>query len=133
MSIPRSIGLLALQIILTLILEGIVFYLFGYRKKKSWLIFLALNLISQGILYIWLAQINTNALQRFTQSGYLILPLIFGEILVFLAELIGFLVFVNEHPRSKTAAYVITANLFSLIAGGYIITHIPLYAFRIMG
>ena len=129
-SLPRTTALLVVQIVLTLVIEGIVFFLFGYRKKKSWLIFLILNLLTQGVLYVWLAQNNASAVQHFTHSSYFILSLVIGELFVFIAEIIGFLVFVNEHPRPRTVAYVIAANLLSLIAGGYIITYIPVYALR---
>jgi hypothetical protein len=126
----RSIGLLAVQIILTLILEGFIFWLFNYREKKSWIIFLVLNLLTQGILYVWLTQ-YTGPVHRHVSGLYLIGPLILGEFLVFLAEMIGFLIFIKEHRRIKTAAYVMAANFFSLIAGGFILTLIPVYAFSI--
>jgi hypothetical protein len=90
-------------------------------------------LITQGILYVWLGHVNASVVQRFTLSGYLILPLIVGEFFVFIVEMIGFLVFVNEHSRLQTAAYVIVANLLSLIAGGYIIINIPVYALGFSG
>jgi len=54
-SLSRSIALPSLRVILTLIIEGIVFFLFGYRRKKSWLVFITVNLVTQGILNIWLA------------------------------------------------------------------------------
>ena len=39
--------LVSMRVILTLIIEGSVFFLFGYRKKASWAAFLAINLITQ--------------------------------------------------------------------------------------
>jgi hypothetical protein len=122
-SLLRSVSLLSLQVILTLIIEGIVFFLVGYRKKRSWLVFLILNLLTQGILYAWLAQIH----QWPPNNIYIINELIFGEILVFVVEMVGFLVFINEHSRSRTAGYVLSANLASLIAGSYIIMALPVY------
>lgn len=115
----RSITLVSLRIILTLLIEAIVFLLFGYRWKRSWIAFLIINLLTQGGLNIW---INGFA----PLSGYIILTMIFGEILVFIAELIAFLIFIKEHRNLRTALYVLTANLLSLIAGGYIITVLPI-------
>ena len=118
-SLSRSIILPSLRIILTLVIEGIVFFLFGYRKKKSWLIFIIVNLLTQGILNILLAG-NYSPL-----NNYLIFSLIAGEIVVFIVEIIAFLILINEHGRLRTASFVILANLSSLIAGGYLITVLP--------
>lgn len=118
-SLSREISLPSLRIILTLIIEAAVFYLFGYRKKKSWLIFLVVNLITQGVLNVWLSSSITPL------ESYIIFSLIFGEILVFIVEMIAFLIFINEHSRLETALYVIVANVASLFAGGYLITHLP--------
>ncbi len=118
-SLFRSITLVSLRIVLTLILEGIVFYLFGFRSKRSWLIFLIVNLLTQGILNIWL-----NTFMPF--NDYIILSLIFGEILVFIIEMIAFMVMVKEHSHLRIGLYVVVANLLSLIAGGYLITLVPI-------
>jgi hypothetical protein len=104
---------------LTLIIEGIVFFLFGYRRKRSWLVFIIVNLVTQGILNIWLAG-NYSPL-----NNYLIFSLIGGEIVVFIVEIIAFLILVKEHGRLRTASFVVLANLLSLIAGGYLITVLP--------
>jgi hypothetical protein len=119
-SLSRTFGLLSISIFFTLVIEGIVFYAFGYRRKKSWLVFLIVNLLTQLILNIWL---NVS----FAPIGsYLIFPLIFGEIFVFVAELFLFLHFIGEHSRFRTASYVILANILSLVAGGYLITVLPI-------
>ncbi len=118
-SVSRSIALPSLRIILTLIIEAIVFFLFGYRRKRSWLVFLIINLLTQGVLNIWLAG-STNPL-----DSYIIFSLIRGEMLVFIVEMIGFLIFVNEHHGLRTILYVMAANLLSLFVGGYLITVLP--------
>jgi hypothetical protein len=118
-SLLRSISLPSLRIILTLIIEAVVFYLFGYRKKKSWFIFLIVNLFTQGALNIWLS-LSTTPLQ-----SYLVFSLVFGEILVFIIEMITFLICVKEHGRLLAFLYVIVANAASLFAGGYLISHLP--------
>jgi hypothetical protein len=121
-SVVRSVSLLSLQIILTLIIEGIVFFLFGFRKKRSWLVFLILNLLTQSILFTLLA-----LGQGVPPNGYIIFGLIFGEILVFVIEMVGFQVFIKESSRVRTGVYVLVANLASLIAGGFIIMALPVY------
>jgi hypothetical protein len=117
-SFSRSFNLTSLRIILTLIIEALVFYLFGYRGKRSWLIFLIVNLVTQGALNIWLG-FSTTPLQ-----SYIILSLIIGEILVFIVEMVVFLIFMKE-KRSLVSFYVFIANVASLFAGGFLITQLP--------
>lgn len=117
--LSRSIILVFLRITLTLLIEAIVFWLFGFRCKKSWIAFFTINLITQGALNIWLNGFDP-------LESYLVFTLIFGEILVFIAEIIAFLVIIKEHRLMRTLLYVITANFLSLFAGGYIITVLPI-------
>ncbi|WP_313340448.1 hypothetical protein [Sedimentibacter sp.] len=117
--LSRSILLVAMRIILTLIIEAFIFWIFGFRNKKSWAAFLLINLVTQGALNIWIS--------GFTPlMSYAIFTLIFGEIFVFIAELIAFLYFCKEHERLRKVLYVLTANFASLIVGGYIITILPI-------
>ncbi|MGI1660153.1 MAG: hypothetical protein ACRKFN_14530 [Desulfitobacterium sp.] len=118
-SLTRSLSLVSLRVLLTLLIEAGVFWLFGYREKRSWYAFLVINLITQGALNIWLNELSPLA-------SYLILNLIIGEVQVFIAELVVLLGFLQEHGRLRTFSYVIAANLLSLIAGGYIITYLPI-------
>ena len=103
---------------MTLAIEAIIFWLFGFRNKKSWIAFLIINIITQGALNIWL---NGSA----PLASYLFFSLIFMEFFVIIAEIIGFLAILKERGRGRTLLYVIAANLLSLLAGGYIITVLP--------
>jgi hypothetical protein len=47
-----------------------------------------------------------------------------AEILIFIAEIKAFLMIIKTQ-RLRTVLYVLTANLMSLLAGGYIITVLP--------
>lgn len=115
----RSIKLIAIRVVLTLILEAIIFLLFGFKSKKSWVIFIVVNLITQGVLNIWLNIFSS-------VDSYVIFGLIIAEIFVFITEIIAFLVLVREQGKLKTAIYVIIANLLSLIAGGCLISYLPI-------
>ncbi|MGI6685187.1 MAG: hypothetical protein ACOX47_06880 [Bacillota bacterium] len=117
--LSRSLFLVFLRITFTLLIEAVVFWLFGFRDKRSWAAFAAINLITQGALNIWL--------NGFTPLlSYVILTLIFGEILVFIAEVIAFSIFIQEHRGLRIFLYVIFANLLSLFAGGYMISVLPI-------
>ena len=115
----RSVLLVSIRLLLTLILEGIIFWVFRFRQKRSWLIFLAINLVTQGILNILLNSGGS------LMPSYLIFSLIVGEIFVFAAEMIAFPIYIKEHKKSRILIYAFIANLISLIAGGYIISILP--------
>jgi hypothetical protein len=115
----RSVLLVLIRLLLTLLLEGIIFWLFRYRQKRSWLIFLVINLITQGALNIWLN--NGGSLM----PSYLLFGLIIGEVFVFATEMIAFPIFMREHKKSRILIYSFIANFISLIAGGYIISVLP--------
>lgn len=48
-----------------------------------------------------------------------------GEFFVFLAEMIIFPIFVKEQGKLCAFFHAIIANLVSLVAGGFIITFLP--------
>jgi len=116
--LSRSILLVTLRVALTLLIEGLVFYLFGFRRKNSWIAFLAINLLTQGVLNIQLNNATPFA-------SYLIFNLIFMELVVLLVEMIFFVSYVREHGKFRRAAYVFVANLASLVLGGWLITVLP--------
>lgn len=115
----RSILLIALRVGLTLVLEGLVFFLFGYRLRRSWLIFLVANLVTQGVL-------NAVLSSALYPTGYEIIGLIFGEIFVFAAEMIAYPILLREHGRGRAVLAALAANAVSLVAGGFMLTYIPL-------
>jgi len=117
--LSRSFFLVFLRITCTLIIEAAVFWLFGFRDRRSWINFTIINLITQGALNIWLNGFSPLV-------SYVILTLIFGEIFVFIAEIFGFLILIKEHHPLRISLYVIIANLLSLWAGGYMITFLPI-------
>jgi hypothetical protein len=109
----------SITLVLTLLVEGVIFFLFGYRKKVSWIIFLATNIVTQGFLYAWLNKAFYPLVNSYSFPVFL--GLVFGEFLVVIIEIIVFLIFVRERPRLVTLAYVISANLASLFVGGYLV------------
>lgn len=116
----RSFLLVSIRLILTLIIEGIIFWLFQYRLKRSWVIFFLINLITQGLLNIWL---NSEG----PMVPYLLFfGLVFAEILIFIFEMIAFSLLLKEHKSGRGFVYAFVANLISFIAGFFIITYLPL-------
>ena len=115
-TLPGTEHIPFLMIISTLLIEGIVFYLFGYRQRRSWQIFLAVNLVTQLALINFLSQGISFA------DTYIILDLIIGEIGVFVVEMIAFGILLRERGPIRRFSYVILANFLSLFLGGYIIS-----------
>lgn len=118
-SVLRSAGLVSVRVVLTLLIEGFIFYLFGYRQKRSWMAFLAINLITQGALNIWINGYPP-------MQSYIIIGLIMAEVLVFIVEAFAYLIVIKERNALTTFLYVIVANFLSLVAGGYLITKLPI-------
>ncbi|WP_026477710.1 hypothetical protein [Alkaliphilus transvaalensis] len=118
-SVSRSILLVSFRLTLTLIIEGVVFWLFGFRRKRSWIAFLIINLITQGSLNLWINSFTPT-------TSYLIFGLIFIEIFIIIAEVLFFLNLTKEHSKVITISYAIVANILSLIVGGYAITVLPI-------
>ncbi len=116
----RSVLLVSLRVLITLVLEGLIFWILGFREKRSWIVFLIINLITQGALNIWL---NIEAAPM--PSSYLIFGLIFAEFFVFLTEMIAFPIFIDEYKKGHIILSTFFANFISLIVGGYIITLLP--------
>ena len=81
--------------------------------------FFAINLVTQGVLNIWL-----NGGNAFL-APYLVLALFIGEAFVFGAEMIAFPMLLKEHNKGRIITYVFIANALSLVAGGYIISVLP--------
>ena len=113
----RVFGLIAMRVVLTLLIEGVIFLLFGYRQKRSWLVFTAVNLITQAGLNAMLTGPDL--------SNYWIFGYIFCEIVVFAVELMAFTSLVKEFRKGRVALSVIAANMASLILGGLLITYLP--------
>lgn len=109
--------LVALRVVLTLTIESLVFILFGFRQRRSWLAFFIINIITQTGLN---AMITGPGIGSYWLIGFVIL-----EILVIIVELAAFTAIVKEHKRIRTALYTITANLSSLVLGGLLITYLP--------
>lgn len=115
----RTALLVSLRVGLTLLLEAAVFWLMGFRNKRTWTAFLGINLLTQGVLNLWLSGMMP-------LQSYAILALIWGEIFVFLAEVMAFKLLVKEHRALRVVGTVLLANMFSLVAGGWLITVLPL-------
>jgi len=103
-----------LRLILTLAIELGLLFLFGFRKKNTFLIILGMNILSQIALNVALISnfyvIDSNGYQ-------FIFTLFIGELLVFTIEAVLVSVFIKEHKMFRKISYSLIANAASLIIG----------------
>ncbi len=109
--------LVAIRVVSTLLIEGLVFFLFRYRERRSWLVFLSVNLITQTALNLSI----TGPLY----TGWMI-SYVFGEVIVFIVEAFGFTLLLREFKKGRAALCAVAANAASLILGGVLLTYLPI-------
>lgn len=95
-----------MTLVLTLIIEGIVFKAFKFNFKVDGLVFLLGNIITQLGLHYYLMRV-----------GYNIFLLVPGEILVIAVETVLYTLTFKDGTKSRKIAYGIVANLASTVIG----------------
>ena len=110
--------LVTLRVMLTLLLEGLVFFLIGYRKPVSWVIFAVINLLTQA----WL---NASIAQAAFSGGYWFLLFLLMEAGILIVESIAFPLTVKEKGKGMAVFHAIAANLLSLALGGWMLGSLP--------
>lgn len=109
-----------LRVLFTLIIECGFYYLIGYREKRSYIAFIAVNLITQMFVNI---VINGGSLDIF--YSYTLLIYIGMELLVFLFEMIVLPLSVKEKKAGWTLLWTFTANNISMVIGGAALLFVP--------
>lgn len=108
-----AVQLLA-TLLTTLVIEGLLLALFGFgRQRRNWLVFLLVNLVTQGGLALWTAR--TCLLHGV--SGWSVLSLLPAELVIFPVEMAAYALLLRGQSRSLAAAYGFLANLFSAVLG----------------
>lgn len=110
--------LITMRVVLTLVIEGLLFFLFGFRDICSWLYFLFVNLFTQG----WL---NISIVEPVFEQQYWGFMFIWLEIGILIVECIVLPLIIKEKERTITVFYAISANLVSLALGGWILGNLP--------
>ena len=102
----------------TLIIEGVLLWLFGFRAKRDWLVFLIVNLVTQAGLHLWVAEnLVVNG-----SSAFQYLVLLVAEVPILFLELAVYVFLLKEHSRFRRAAYAACANIAS-----YALGYLPLH------
>ncbi len=110
--------IVTMRVLATLVLEGIVFFLFGLRERRSWGIFVLINLVTQAFLNVAFAGAD--------YETYMMMYLYAAvEVVVFLVEMIAFPLTVREQSRRRMVVYAFAANAVSLYVGGLLLSYMP--------
>ncbi len=107
----------------TLLIEGVLLYVFGYRSKKSWKRFLLVNLITQGGFAVYLAVTVLNH----GVSGWSLLFYLPIELIIMVVELLAYRRLLTEKSRGRAVGYAVAANVCSAVVGLWLID--PLWRF----
>jgi len=115
----RAPLLVGMRVLAALLIEGVIFHLCGYTDKKSWLLFLAINVVIHGALSIFCSGwINVNPS---IHAIYFLCMFV-----SFILETAAFLLLVNEQSSDRAIGYLIKANLASHAVNLLLITFLPL-------
>lgn len=109
-----------LRVLFTLVIECGFYYLMGYREKRSYTAFAAVNLLTQTFVNF---VINGGTLDIL--YGYTLLVYIGMEALVFIFEMIALPIAVEEKERRWTVLWTFAANSISMVIGGIAMLFVP--------
>lgn len=115
---------LASTLLPTLVIEGVIFWLFGFQKMKSWIVFLIVNIATQIGLHLAAGvSISLSGWHFFNYFFVAILP----ELVIWAVEAAAYACLVQERSRGRRVGYAFAANIASF-ALGYFPLHL-LYGF----
>lgn len=123
----------------TLVIEGVLLLLFRLWSRRNALVFLGVNLVTQGGLTLWtsmrtvrygwlwagMIRSDLKCAVRFFDLGrllydffdYWLLP---AEVLIFLVEMGLYMKFFRDCSKKRAALYALAANLASFLLGLYL-------------
>lgn len=110
----RFLARLASTLIPTLIIEGLIFWLLGFRAGRSWLVFFAVNIVTQTVMHLMFAW---NIPIAGSHPFYYALLFIPSEVVICAVEAAAYALLLQEHDRSKRVKYAILANVISAVLG----------------
>ena len=107
----------------TLLIEGALLFAFGYRSRRSWLVFLLVNLVTQGgfALYLAVTVLNHGV------SGWSLLFYLPIELIITVVESLLYRRLLTERSWERAVGYAIVANVCSATVGLLLID--PLWRF----
>lgn len=110
----RFFARLASTLIPTLVIEGLIFWLFGFREKYSWAVFLVVNTVTQTGLH--LAAGTSIALSGWHFLNYALISIL-PELVIWPIEAAAFAHLLQESDRYHRIGCALVANIASFGLG----------------
>ncbi len=110
----RFFARLAATLIPTLVIEGAILWLFGFREKRSWLVFLAVNAVTQVGLHLAVGSMLAEAGWHFLNYS---LTILIPELVIWAAEAAAYALLLRERTRARRIGYALAANIASFVLG----------------
>lgn len=98
----------------TLVIEGILLWCFGFREKRSWIVFLTVNTATQLALHLFLSTPIVLAAQHPLYYAVVFVP---AELVICMIESAAYVLLLNEEDRYQRIGYAVLANASSTILG----------------
>lgn len=98
----RFFARLAATLIPTLVIEGAILWLFGFREKRSWLVFLAVNAVTQVGLHLAVGSMLAEAGWHFLNYS---LTILIPELVIWAAEAAAYALLLRERTRARRIGY----------------------------
>lgn len=105
---------LLFTLIPTLAIEGLLLLLFGFKLRENWLVFLAVNLVTQVGLHLAVGDLLLSSSSFFALYLFTLIP---AEAVIWTAEALAFALLLRGGTRKRRVAYALTANAASFAAG----------------
>ncbi|RJP57539.1 MAG: hypothetical protein C4543_09575 [Ignavibacteriales bacterium] len=102
-----------IRLVVTILIEGLIFFAFGFRKKSTYIVFTIINVISQ----VGLTLGTMYSFYRGDSAYGTIFVFIFGEFLIFTGEMFLLTLLVREKKWYVRTLVVFLANIVSLVLG----------------
>ena len=99
----------------TLLIEGLIFFAFRFPGKRNWLVFLLVNLVTQGALSFVLCVNVVGSNGNYIFLGMLLLIPV--ELLIAFVEAVLYMALLRGQPEHERFFYGIAANAASFLLG----------------
>lgn len=102
----------------TLVIEGVILWLFKFRQKRTWLVFLLVNFVTQLALHLYCDLLGgVPFADSYDNVGYYVMSLLVPEFLIFIVEAISYGVLIKEETSGRRVGYAVCANAASFALG----------------
>lgn len=120
----RTMIMVINRLIITLILESVVFFLFQYRNRRSWICFLLINITTQLLLSLFL--LHSSWITHFYIRSIDMAVILVAEVFIVFIEVVTCLLCIREHRKRRVILCVILSNMISYMIGSAFLMHLPI-------